>query len=117
MVVMGTMQIGFWNPILRTVIVVGCHLYADFISKTMSAPKRGRTMEAMPQENGWSAFIKDAIYYFQGISQVGAILSCICTKSQAVWADVFFSLLPIQLASFLMTLNHKHFDHKNATSR
>lgn len=96
----------------RFVAVIACHLAADFVSKFWGSPSKGRTMETMPTEKSWKW--KDLITYYHGFMQIGAISAAIANFHPA---SNFFVILPIQLSSFLMTLNHKHIDHKNSSSR
>ena len=71
-------------------------------------------MESMPQNDknttlSQQKLWQDRIYYYQGFCQVGAVCIDLFAENQIC---NFWAVIPIQLVSFMMTLNHKNFGRK-----
>jgi len=110
--IVNNFYLGYEAAWRRIVVVVGCHLLADYVSFTKSSASKGRTMETMPTKHDSDTY-KARVKYYHGCCQIGAILSCISANGiGSVWAPLF----AIQISSFLMTLSHKKFNYGSETT-
>lgn len=112
---MGMIVNTFWFPqkyllcqMLRVIFVITVHFAADLTTHFWGDEKRGSTiaqfMKMLTVNTDWSKSTIDRIGYFQRIAQIGAIFNALLCANPAI---NFFTLFPIQISSFFMTLNFK----------
>jgi len=99
------------NALIRHILVIATLCAADGTTAYYKHHdnKLGTTMRGMPMPDWFSAEGQKWLNFYYSFSQVLATLTVIVLRSENPLGQVFWTVFPIQIAPFLMTLTRKGF--------